>query len=36
LDIIKKEVSLIMENIISAPIKLTVDIWVWKNWRECK
>jgi DNA polymerase-1 len=26
LDIIKKEVSLIMENIISAPIKLTVDI----------
>jgi DNA polymerase I-like protein with 3'-5' exonuclease and polymerase domains len=25
-----------MEHIISAPIPLKVDMWVGKNWRECK
>lgn len=36
LEIIKKEIPNIMENIIDAPLKLAVDVWVWKNWRECK
>lgn len=36
LEIIKKEIPNIMENIIVAPIKLIVDMGIWKNWRECK
>lgn len=36
LEIIKKEIPNIMENIIDAPIKLNVDMWIGKNWRECK
>ncbi|MDD5769871.1 MAG: DNA polymerase [Candidatus Gracilibacteria bacterium] len=35
-ELIKKEIPNIMENIISAPIKLIVDMGVGKNWRECK
>lgn len=35
-EIIKKEIPAIMEHIISAPISLKVDMWVGKNWRECK
>lgn len=34
--IIQKEIPYIMENIISASISLKVDMWVGKNWRECK
>jgi len=36
IEIIKKEIPEIMENIINTPIKLIVDIWIGKNWRECK
>lgn len=32
----KKEIPQIMENIIDAKIKLVVDMWIWKNWRETK
>lgn len=35
-EIIKKEIPYIMENIINSNIFLTVDMWVGKNWRECK
>lgn len=35
-EIIKNEIPNIMENIINVPIKLIVDIWSWKNWKECK
>lgn len=35
-EIIKKEIPNIMENIISASISIKVDMWVGKNWRECK
>lgn len=35
-EIIKKEIPLIMENIIDDKIKLKVDMWFWKNWGECK
>ncbi len=36
IEIIKKEIPNIMENIIDAPIKLVVDMGIGKNWRECK
>lgn len=36
LDLIKKEIQNIMENIIVAPIKLTIDINIWNNWKEAK
>ena len=36
-DIIKKEITYIMENIISdKEIILKSDIWEWNNWREAK
>lgn len=35
-ELLKKEISDIMENIIDAPIKLKVDVWYWKNWWDCK
>lgn len=35
-EIIKKEIPHIMENIISSTISLKVDMWMGKNWRECK
>lgn len=36
IEIIEKNIKQIMENIITAPIKLIVDFNTWKNWRECK
>ncbi len=36
LDLLKKEIHNIMENVIEAPIKLVVDINVWSNWKEAK
>jgi DNA polymerase-1 len=36
-DIIKKEITSIMENIISdKDIILKSDIWEWSNWRDAK
>lgn len=35
-ELLKNEISNIMENVIDASIKLKVDIWYWKNWWECK
>lgn len=34
--LLKKEIPNIMENIIDAPIKLKVDMWLWDNWMEAK
>lgn len=36
LDLLKKEIQNIMENIITSSIKLVVDINVWNSWKEAK
>jgi len=36
IELLKNEIPYIMENIIDAPIKLTVDYNIWNNWLEAK
>lgn len=36
IDIISKDITFIMENIITSDIKLKADFWYGKNWKEAK